>query len=92
MHEFFVALIQKYHTARESIIYENIISEVKNILSIGRHEYIEHPPSKYLREGEKLLARLENYTHENFLFLRNADVPYTNNISERLLRNIKGIL
>ena len=89
MHEFFTSLIQKYHTSRESIIYENVIGEFKNILSIGRREYIEHPPSKYLREGEKLLTRLENFTHENFLFLRNADVPYTNNISERLLRNIK---
>lgn len=89
MHEFFTKLIQTYNDDRNSIVYEQVISEYNRLLSRGKYEYDLHPPNKYLREGEKLLYRLEKYSQENFLFLRESNVPHTNNICERLLRNSK---
>lgn len=89
MHEFFTSLIQTYHTARDDLSYEDIIDEYNRILEIGRYEYNLHPPSKYLREGERLLTRLETYWQENFLFIKDSNISHTNNICERLLRNIK---
>ncbi len=89
MHEFFIKLIRTYHNDRDSIVYEQVMSEYNNLLSRGKYEYSLHPPNKYLREGEKLLSRLEKYAQENFLFLKHPNVPHTNNICERLLRNIK---
>ena len=49
-----------------------------------------HP--KYVPEGVALSARLRRYEDQHLLFLERADVPFTNNESERHLRCAKGKL
>jgi hypothetical protein len=59
------------------------------ILELAGKEYTEHPPGKYYRDGINLARRMKQYRKEHLLFLENPDVPATNNLSERLLRQFK---
>ena len=63
--------------------------EYNRILEIAEKEYEEHPPNKYYKEGFNLAKRLKKYAKNHLLFLTEENVPYTNNHSELLLRQIK---
>ena len=59
------------------------------IIDKGETEYIKHPPSKYYKDGINLLKRLKVYKSSTLYFLDNPLVDYNNNLSERLLREVK---
>jgi hypothetical protein len=59
------------------------------ILEIARKEYEYEPPSKYNMDGYNLYKRLRDYKKNHLLFLHDRRVPYTNSLSERLLRILK---
>ena len=59
------------------------------ILEKALAEYADVPCSDYYRDGFKLATRLKGYRDSHLLFLHDSRVPATNNLAERLLRNIK---
>jgi len=61
----------------------------KTILKLASKEYKENPPTKYYREGFNLAKRMKEYKEEHLLFLHEENVDYTNNLAERLLRQLK---
>lgn len=58
------------------------------IIEYGKEEYKKIEIPKYINEGKKLLKRMEKYKDNHLLFLK-QDIPYTNNICERMLRGFK---
>ena len=67
-----------------------IEKEWSEILEGGKEEYNRAGgPKKYYREGFNLLTRLDEYKNEHLLFIRDKTIPYTNNIAEAMLREIK---
>ena len=59
------------------------------ILEKALAEYADVPCSDYYRDGFNLATRLNGYRDSHLLFLHDSRVPATNNLAERLLRNIK---
>jgi len=59
------------------------------ILGFAKQEYDYEPPSKYYKEGFNLYKKLYDYRDNHLLFLHDRSVPYTNSLSERLLRVFK---
>lgn len=60
------------------------------IINQGNEQNKKSKKSKYFLNKEKgLLARMEKYQYNHLLFLRDFDVPFTNNMSERDLRKCK---
>ena len=68
---------------------DEAINKYDEIIKIGKKEYEDNPPSIYYRDGYTLLKRLERFKDDTLKFLKESDLPYTNNLSERLLRTIK---
>jgi hypothetical protein len=58
------------------------------ILETARNEYEYEPPSEYYKEGYNLYKRLDEYIDNHLLFLSDHRIPATNNLSERLLRQV----
>ena len=81
------------HTVKHNELTTDLIEEYKAkydyIINIGETEYIKHPPSKYYKDGINLLKRLKEYKVSTLYFLDNPLVDYNNNLSERLLREVK---
>ena len=73
---------------KTEIIYEEISKEYDEIIKIGKEEYEKIEIPKYITEGKTLLKRMEKYKDNHLLFLK-QDIPYTNNICERMLRGFK---
>ena len=59
------------------------------LLEMARIEYEYEPPSDYYKKGYNLYKRMESYKANHLLFLYDGRVPYTNSLSERLLRIYK---
>jgi len=59
------------------------------ILKTARSEYEYEPPTKYYKDGFNLYKRLFAFKDNHLLFLHDKNVPWTNNLSERLLRILK---
>ena len=59
------------------------------ILERALAEYADVPCTDYYRDGFNLATRLKGYRDSHLLFLHDSRVPATNNLAERLLRNIK---
>jgi hypothetical protein len=68
---------------------EEIERRYDEIIKLGNEEYEYEPPSNYYKDGYNLHKRLQKYKDKHLLFLHNLDVPADNNLSERLLRNVK---
>lgn len=79
------------HNVKNNIDFdiEETINKYEEIISIGKKEYEDDPPSKYYRDGFNLHKRLDEFKEETLKFLKDPSLPYTNNLSERLLRTIK---
>lgn len=95
---------QMHSLIQEMIHYRNSLSEseqpdlqtvfkyeerYQEILVTARNEYDYEPPGKYYRDGYNLYKRMERYMKYHLLFLRDKNVPSTNNEAERLLRKYK---
>ena len=59
------------------------------VLNAAKDEYEYEPPSKYYMDGYNLYKRLEECKRNYLLFLHDRRVPYSNSLSERLLRIVK---
>jgi hypothetical protein len=68
---------------------ENLEKRYREIIETARREYEYEPPGEYYREGYNLYRRLDEFAESCLLFLHNINVTPDNNLSERLLRNIK---
>ena len=81
------------HTVKHNELTTDLIEEYKAkydyIIDKGENEYIKYPPSKYYKDGINLLNRLKEYKASTLYFLDNPLVSYNNNLSERLLREVK---
>ena len=81
------------HTVKHDKLTNELIDDYKSkydyIIDIGENECIKHPPSKYYKDGINLLKRLKEYKASTLYFLDNPLVTYNNNLSERLLREVK---
>ena len=65
--------------------------EYIRIIYQGKEQNKKSKKSKYFLDKEKdLLMRMEKYQYNHLLFLRDFDVPFTNNMSERDLRKCKN--
>jgi hypothetical protein len=60
-----------------------------DVLRIAKNEYEFEPPSDYYKDGYNLYKRMEKYIDNHLLFLYDHKVPATNNLCERILRNVK---
>lgn len=56
---------------------------------LAKNEYDYEPPSKYYKDGFNLYLRMAGYRSAHLLFLHDRRVPYSNSLSERLLRIYK---
>lgn len=79
------------HKKKENkdVSYEETVQRYLAHIQIGLDEYKSIPINKYETVGRTLLRRLNKYSKENFLFLKNDLIDYTNNICERNLRKYK---
>jgi hypothetical protein len=68
---------------------EEFIRRYDEILKAAKAEYEYEPPSDYYKDGFNLYKRLDKYKENHLLFLHDRRVPYSNSISERLLRIYK---
>jgi hypothetical protein len=68
---------------------ESLEKRYREILETARKEYEYEPPGDYYRDGYNLFRRLDEFSESHLLFLHNINVAPDNNLSERLLRNIK---
>lgn len=68
---------------------EEYIEQFKEILGTAREEYEYEPPSEYYRDGYNTYKRMEENPEDYVLFLRDPNVPPTNNVAERLARKFK---
>ena len=59
------------------------------LLEMARKEYEDEPPSEYYKKGFNLYNRMEAFKANHLLFLYDGRVPYSNSLSERLLRIYK---
>jgi hypothetical protein len=59
------------------------------IIKVAKEEYEYEPPSKYYKKGYNLYKRMEQNKVAHLLFLHDRNVPYSNSLSERLLRIFK---
>jgi len=59
------------------------------LLRLAKEEYEYVPPSKYYMKGYNLYKRMDEYKASHLLFLHDRRVPYSNSLSERLLRIYK---
>ena len=69
-----------------------ISAEIQEIMNTEMERYAqEHPciKKKYEAEYIKLFRRMMAYMDNHLLFLRDFDVPYTNNEAERCCRKVK---
>ena len=60
---------------------EVFITEFLEIIKTARKEYEYEPPSKYYKEGYNTYKRMEESPEDYTLFLRNPNVPPTNNLA-----------
>ena len=67
--------------------YEQSYSE---LILLGRQENQATKPKWAKKDENSLLNRLEKYMQNHLLFLRNFDVPFDDNMSERDLRKCKN--
>ncbi len=65
------------------------INEYEFILELANREYEKNPSNKYYKEGFNLAKRLRKYKDSTLYFLKDEEIPYTNNLAERQLRKIK---
>lgn len=78
---------KRFFTDDEILSYEKSYFEC---ISQGRKEN-KKTKHKYAKQDETtLLNRLEKYSNNHLLFLRNYEVPFDDNISERDLRKAKN--
>lgn len=68
---------------------EKILSSVKRILEDGYKEYIADLGHYFENDENALLNRIEQYKDNYFEWIRDFDIPTTNNLSERSLRFAK---
>jgi hypothetical protein len=68
---------------------EQFISEYDTIIKTAKDEYSYEPPSDYFRDGFNLYSRMEAKPEDYVLFLKDPDIPPSNNLAERLARVIK---
>lgn len=67
----------------------SFISKVKGYLASGYKEYIADLGHFYEKEENALLKRLESYSENYFEWVKDFQIPTTNNLSERSLRFVK---
>ena len=74
--------------------YEEISKRYDSALEKADAEYLKDGSynSKYKPEGIALFKRMKKYKDNHLLFLKDINVPFTNNATERLLRCAKGKL
>ena len=65
------------------------IDRLKDVLKKAEQEYEEDPPTKYSREGFNTYKRMAEKMEDYELFLRDPEVPPTNNLAERYGRKFK---
>lgn len=68
---------------------EALITEYDKILEKAKEEYEYVPPTDYYRDGYNTFHRMYTDKESYVLFLRNPDVPPTNNLAERSGRRYK---
>jgi hypothetical protein len=67
----------------------DLVRRYDELLEMAMNEYNYEPPSKYYMKGYNLYERLEKFKANHLLFLYDGRVPYSNSLSERLLRIFK---
>lgn len=68
---------------------EAFIERYGEILDKADEEYEYEPPNKYYMEGFNLKKRMREFQEAHLLFLHDKNVPFHNNLAERLLRVFK---
>lgn len=94
MHELLMAMYHASEKGRSIVLdYESWVDKFQAICALGDQE--EPPPQKSKRgkpkrtKSRNLLERLLKYQDEVLAFAKYENVPFTNNLAERDIRNVK---
>lgn len=68
---------------------DKIIEEYDEIIKEAKTNNLKGFNSYYGNDEKKMIKRLENYKENYLLWILRFDVPFSNNLSERSLRNTK---
>ena len=68
---------------------DKLIEQFLDIVKHGMMEYEYDPPGKYFRDGYNLCKRIQDSPNDYVLFLKDPNVPPTNNLAERCARKYK---
>lgn len=81
-----IELLLNAHRNRHTINYDYVKSEYLKLIDKA---LLESPNTKYKPTYINLLKRMKEYVEEHLLFLRDPNVPFTNNEAERTFRHFK---
>ena len=70
-------------------VIQEYVDRYDSILVQAMNDYEKNPPPECYRDGFNLAKRMQKYKESHLLFLFNPDIPYDNNICERLARTYK---
>lgn len=99
MHKLLIALSKEISAIDDAVVSKERMIEIEKeydqILEKGEREcpLPQRTPGQKgrLKKGKErcLLERFKNFKKENFLFLKDADVPFSNNMAEQDIRMLK---
>ena len=82
-------LIAEGVTAFQKEVVETFLMKVDSLLADGYKEYIADLGHYYENDENALLNRIRDYKSNYFDWVKDFDIPTTNNLSERSLRFVK---
>ena len=68
---------------------DKVIEEYDEIIKEAKNNNLKDFNSYYGNDEKRMIKRLENYKENYLLWVLRFDVPFSNNLSERSLRNTK---
>lgn len=90
MKSFLQEVIHKFKNKDADLDHSEISKRYDEIIDIGNNEYQQNAPSKYYREGYSTWKRMRDYKELVLYFIDHPEIPYTNNLAERLARHQTG--
>jgi len=75
--------------AFEAEYVDSFFQELDTIMKMANEEYAKDNSRYYEKDERRLINRMENYKENYFLWVKDFNIPTTNNLSERGLRLMK---
>lgn len=83
------AIHSRKHGKVSDAAIEQLYREYSEVMLLAEREYAKQPPSDYYRDGYNLYRRLRESPDDYLRFMKDENLPATNNLAERMLRQVK---